>query len=69
MMDRNHGLSGSNENWVWACHESKWIGCQAMVVHDEVAYGAPDNGARDAKNASGDCHLHPASQTHLLRNV
>ena len=68
-MGYNDGLSGSNESWVWAYHESKRIGCDAMVVHDEVANGAPNNSARNTKNASGDCHLHPASQTHILRNV
>ena len=57
------------EHWGWACHESKGIGCQAMVVHDEVADGAPQNSACNPKNASGDCHLHPASQARILRDV
>ena len=69
MMNCDRGLSGSSENWVWACHESIRIGCQAMVVHDKVANGPPNNSARDTENAPGDCHLHPGSHAHILRDV
>ena len=51
MLDYYHVLAYMKEHWTWTCHESKRIGCQAMVVHDEVADGAPHNGARNTKNA------------------